>query len=184
MTRVMAPTRLPGQQSILPHLLQAPGPGLGPAPGLRPRPPRPPMVRRVLVCPTCSLKFPVPESNPETQFKTNFSCHVLFTHLRPEVEAEMGSEDLEVCPADDCPYNIVQLKEDGVPDAESFLVKHYISKHLEVLLPLVSENPTYCHEACLQTITVTPGELGGRNTSPNKSGQTGKIYEFVEKIFN
>ena len=113
----------------------------------------------MFVCPTCGLKFPSPETSPETQFKTNFSCHVLFAHLRAEVEAEMGCDDLEVCPADDCPYNIVQLKEDGVPDAESFLIKHYISKHLEVLLPLVTDNPLYCPTTCLHSITVSPGEM-------------------------
>ena len=71
----------------------------------------------------------------------------------------MGCDDLEVCPADDCPYNIVQLKEDGVPDAESFLIKHYISKHLEVLLPLVRDNPIFSPASCLQTITLTPGDM-------------------------
>ena len=81
----------------------------------------------------------------------------------------MGSDDLEVCPADDCPYNIVQLREDGVPDAESFLIKHYISKHLDVLLPLINENPTYCHEACLQTIQVTSSDLAGKSPSPTKN---------------
>ena len=35
----------------------------------------------------------------------------------------MVADDLEVCPADEYPYNIVQLIEDGVPDAESFLMK-------------------------------------------------------------
>ena len=71
----------------------------------------------------------------------------------------MGCDDLEVCPADDCPYNTVQLKEDGVPDAESFLIKHYISKHLEVLLPLVRDNPIFSPASCLQTITLTPGDM-------------------------
>jgi hypothetical protein len=53
----------------------------------------------------------VPEPDPETSFKANFSCHVLFKHLRGEVEQEMGGlEDLEVCPADECEYNIVQHK--------------------------------------------------------------------------
>ena len=27
-----------------------------------------------------------------------------------QVETEMGSEDLEVCPNEDCDYNIVQLR--------------------------------------------------------------------------
>ena len=173
MQRVMAPVRMPDgshQTSILPHLLQG-GPRHIRPPGMRPMRPVRPAVRlhKVYLCPTCGLKFPCPESNPETQFKTNFSCHVLFNHLRSEVEAEMGSDDLEVCPADDCPYNIVQLREDGVPDAESFLIKHYISKHLDVLLPLINENPTYCHEACLQTIQVTSADLPGKSTSPTKN---------------
>ena len=36
---------------------------------------------------------------------------MLLKHLRAEVEADMGCDDLEICPADDCEYNIVQLKE-------------------------------------------------------------------------
>ena len=68
-------------------------------------------LRRVYLCPTCKVRFPVPEPDPETSFKANFSCHVLFKHLRGEVEQEMGGlEDMEVCPIDDCEYNIVQLK--------------------------------------------------------------------------
>jgi hypothetical protein len=123
-------------------------------------------LRKIYLCPTCGLRFPMPESDPESNFKTNFSCHVLFNHLRSEVESEMGADDLEVCPADECPYNIVQLKEDGVPDAESFLLKHYISKHLEVLLPLINDNPTYCHEACIKTISINKPE-GEKPPPPN-----------------
>ena len=35
---------------------------------------------------------------------------MLFKHLREDVENEMGCDDLEVCPNEDCQYNIVQLK--------------------------------------------------------------------------
>ena len=140
-------------------------------------------VVRVFICPTCGVKFPMPESDPETQFKTNFSCHVLFNHLRAEVEAEMGCDDLEVCPADDCPYNIVQLREDGVPDAESFLVKHYISRHLDVLLPLIHENPIYCHEACLKTIEMPLSDL--RQLTTKTAGLPNPKLKpiFLEKYF-
>ena len=142
-------------------------------------------VKQVYQCPSCSEQFPVPESDPVTQFKTNFSCHILFHHLRSEVEAEMGSDDLEVCPADECPYNIVQLKEDGVPDAESFLIKHYISKHLAVLLPLVRDNPTYSLEACVRTIQVTPAELGHRAAPISAQGLPNVKLKpiFLDKYF-
>lgn len=142
-----------------------------------------PTTVQVYLCPKCGEKFPTPESDPETQFKTNFSCHVLFNHLRAEVEAEMGCDDLEVCPADDCPYNIVQLKEDGVPDAESFLVKHYISRHLEVLMPLIHENPVYCHEACLKTIELPPSNV--RPVAPKAAGLPNPKLKpiFLEKYF-
>ena len=180
LARAMAPTRLQ-QSSILPHLLQQHGP--------RPvrHAVRPPMsvTRQVLVCPACSQHFPIPETDPVAQFKTNFSCHVLFTHLRAEVETEMGCDDMEVCPADDCPYNIVQLKEDGVPDAESFLIKHYISKHLEVLLPLIRDHPTFNHQACVQTIQVNPGELAHKPSPPKAQGLPNAKLKpiFLDKYF-
>ena len=142
-----------------------------------------PSVMRVYVCPKCGAKFPFPEPNPETHFMTNFSCHVLFNHLRAEVVAEMGCDDLEVCPADDCPYNIVQLKEDGVPDAESFLIKHYISRHLEVLMPLIHENPVYSHEACLKTVEMPPSEA--RQVAPKTAGLPNQKLKpiFLDKYF-
>jgi len=34
---------------------------------------------------------------------------------------------------------------------------------------LINENPTYCHEACLQTIQVTSADLPGKSTSPTKN---------------
>ena len=138
---------------------------------------------RVYVCSKCGAKFPFPEPNPETHFMTNFSCHVLFNHLRAEVVAEMGCDDLEVCPADDCPYNIVQLKEDGVPDAESFLIKHYISRHLEVLMPLIHENPVYSHEACLKTVEMPPSEA--RQVAPKTAGLPNQKLKpiFLDKYF-
>ena len=136
------------------------------------RPSQPTMLQQVLVCPSCNKKFPVPEPSPETSFKTHFSCHVLFDHMRTEVEAEMGGdmEDMEVCPADECPYNIVQLREDGVPDAEGFLVKHYISKHLDVLLPLVSQHPIYAPSHCLKTIAVSRPDGDGRSLGSKSQG--------------
>jgi len=138
-------------------------------------------LKKIYLCPTCGLRFPMPESNPETNFKTNFSCHVLFNHLRSEVESEMGSDDLEVCPADECLYNIVQLKEDGVPDAESFLLKHYISKHLDVLLPLINDNPTYCHEACIKTISLNKPE--GQKPPPPNAKTHGMPNNKLKPIF-
>ena len=136
------------------------------------RPAQPTVLQQVLVCPTCKKKFPVPEPSPETSFKTHFSCHVLFEHLRSEVEAEMGGdmEDMEVCPADECPYNIVQLREDGVPDAEGFLVKHYISKHLEVLLTLVTGHHLYAPRLCLKTIAVSRPEGEGKAIGAKSQG--------------
>ena len=182
LTRVMAPVRMPGQgpqqTSIMSHLVQRP-----PMSGVRPI--RPAVkVQQVLVCPTCGLKFPYPEPNPETMFKTNFSCHVLFNHLRSEVESEMGSDDLEVCPADDCPYNIVQLREDGVPDAESFLIKHYISKHLNVLLPLVADNPIYNHQACLKTVQVAATDMKSPPAAKTQGLPNQKLKPiFLDKYF-
>ena len=104
------------------------------------------------VCPDCDLKFPFPESDPKTQFNTNFFCHVLFHHLRSEVLTEIGQDEPEVCPVGECQYNIVQFKEDGVPDAESFLIKHYISKHMELLNHLIGKYPKYSESSCLQAL--------------------------------
>ena len=102
------------------------------------------------VCPDCYKKFPFPESDPKTQFNTNFTCHVLFFHIRAEVLTEMDQDEMEVCPVVDCSYNIVQFKEDEVPDAESFLIKHYISKHFDLLVPLIRKHPKYRESSCLQ----------------------------------
>ena len=30
-------------------------------------------LKKIYLCPTCGLRFPMPESNPETNFKTNFT---------------------------------------------------------------------------------------------------------------
>jgi hypothetical protein len=46
------------------------------------------------------------------------------------------------------------IQEDGVPDAESFLVKHYIEKHVEGLLHLVRAHPLYSPPSCIRTISL------------------------------
>jgi len=76
----------------------------------------------------------VPEPDPETSFKANFSCHVLFKHLRGEVEQQMGGlEDLEVCPADDCEYNIVQLKVRARSQRFESNLRVFLVKHIDEL---------------------------------------------------
>jgi hypothetical protein len=105
-TGILVPVSGPPRSSPGPPLLHSMSGGTHGGPGGSGS-----MLRKVFLCPTCKVRFPVPEPDPETSFKANFSCHVLFKHLRAEVENEMGGcEDLEVCPADDCEYNIVQLK--------------------------------------------------------------------------
>lgn len=125
-------------------------------------------MKKIYMCPSCRERFTVPEPNPSTNFKGNFSCHVLFKHMRSEVESQIGSEDLEICPVDDCDYNIVQLKEDGVPEAETFLIKHYIGNHLDILLPLIQDHPLYDPTSCLKTISV----IKPNNKSPDKPPKT------------
>jgi hypothetical protein len=54
-----------------------------------------------------------------------------------------------------------------VPDAESFLVKHYIEKHVEGLLHLVRAHPLYSPPSCIRTISLLkagPPEGIPRNT--------------------
>ena len=121
------------------------------------------MLRKIYLCPACKERFPVPEPDPQTNFKANFSCHVLLKHLRPEVESRLGTD--EVCSVDLCEFNIVQLKEDGVPDAEKFLIKHYMQKHMDLLQPILQEHPLYAPESCMKTISVvkanTQSQAGG-----------------------
>ena len=98
--RAKSPKQFP-QTSIKPHLLTprtsnplaaltkaTAGSGSTAAPVLK--------TRKVFLCPTCKIRFPCPEPDPEISFKANFSCHVLFKHLKEQVMAEMGSDDMEV----------------------------------------------------------------------------------------
>ena len=49
-----------------------------------------------------------------------------------------------------------------MPDAESFLVKHYVEKHLESVLPLLQAHPIYSPQVCLRTIALAkPGSIEG-----------------------
>jgi hypothetical protein len=65
------------------------------------------------------------------------------------------------------------VQEDGVPDAESFLVKHYIEKHVEGLLHLVRAHPLYSPPSCIRTISLLkagPPEGIPRNTLCDNHG--------------
>jgi len=161
------------------------GPPRAAPPSLRPdRPADRPVMRKVYLCPTCKIRFPCPEPDPSVSFKGNFSCHVLYNHLRHEVETEMGSDDLEVCPNEECEYNIVQLREDGVPDAEAFLIKHYVEKHLDLLIPLLQYHPLYAPETCLKTISVVKPNTGPAQAPKSVGIPNNKLKPiFTDKFF-